>query len=59
MEVIYADFIVGITYYTCGIKHGLSIMNLKNGELMIGALWARTVPLWMINVVADIVKLSC
>ena len=37
----------------------LSIFNFKNGDTMIGVLWATTVPLWMINVVADIIKLSC
>ena len=37
----------------------LAISNFKLGETMIGTLWATTVPLWMINVVADIIKLSC
>ena len=36
----------------------LSVMNFKNGDNMVGVLWAITVPLWMINVVADIIKLS-
>ena len=36
----------------------LSVMNFKNGNTMAGALWAVTVPLWMINVVMDIIKLS-
>ena len=37
----------------------LAISNFKLGETMVGVLWATTVPLWMINVVADIIKLSC
>lgn len=36
----------------------LSIMNFRNGEPAIGTLWAITVPLWAIQVVADIIKLS-
>lgn len=40
------------------LNTALSIMNFKNGERLLGALWAITVPLWMINVVLDIIKLS-
>ena len=40
------------------LNTGLSIMNFKNGENLLGTLWAITVPLWMVNVVADIIKLS-
>lgn len=36
----------------------LSVMNFKNSERLLGTLWAITVPLWMIQVVLDIIKLS-
>lgn len=41
------------------LNTGLSIMNFKSGEHLTGTLWAITVPLWMINVIVDIIKLSC
>ena len=40
------------------LNTALSIMNFKNGELLLGTLWAITVLLWMINVAMDIIKLS-
>ena len=36
----------------------LAVMNFKNRNFLVGTLWAITVPLWMINVVIDIIKLS-
>ena len=41
-----------------GLNTALSIMHFKNGERLLGTLWAITVPLWMINVAIDIIKLS-
>lgn len=40
------------------LNTGLSVMNLKNGDTMVGVLWATTVPLWMIQVVMNIIRLS-
>lgn len=40
------------------LNTALSVMNFKNGECLPGTLWAATVPLWMIQVVMDIIKLS-
>ena len=37
----------------------LAVMNFKMRNFLIGTLWTITVPLWMINVVIDIIKLSC
>jgi hypothetical protein len=41
-----------------GLNTALSIMNFKNGERLLGALWAITVPLWMMHVAMDIIELS-
>ena len=41
-----------------GFNTALSIMNFKNGERLAGTLWAITVPLWMVHVAMDIIKLS-
>lgn len=40
------------------LNTALSVMNFKNGERLLGTLWAITVPLWMIQVVMDVIKLS-
>ena len=36
----------------------LAAMNFKSRNFLVGTLWTITVPLWMINVVIDIIKLS-
>lgn len=41
-----------------GFNTALSIMNFKNGERLAGTLWAITVPLWIVHVAMDVIKLS-
>lgn len=36
----------------------LSVMNFKNKQHLLGTLWAVTVPLWAIQVVLDVIKIS-
>ena len=36
----------------------LAVMNFKMRDFLVGTIWAITVPLWMMMVVMDVIKLS-